>query len=235
MNYFNPSNNRSMSSGELAQLYGTTFSEEALNANGYFEVLDLVEGDETLRGLLKKTQGFSSYGNKFIQNYTLNDTLAALLTRFLSGTLNPIGQVTFFAGSAAPSGFLVCDGSVYQVEDYPGLAATLTDTYGGDGVTTFAVPDLRGQFLRGWDEAGGTPAGVDPSRVFGSTQADELAAHDHYIPTNDASAAGSFTVADLANQTLDYTNLSATSSTGGTETRPTNVALLPCIYSGVFA
>lgn len=58
-------------------------------------------------------------------------------------------------GTAAPDGYLVCDGTVYNISDYPLLAnhfETQFQTknhFGGDGITTFAVPDLRGEFLRG--------------------------------------------------------------------------------------
>ncbi|MBR4877060.1 MAG: tail fiber protein [Rhodocyclaceae bacterium] len=58
-------------------------------------------------------------------------------------------------GTAAPANYLVCDGSIHNIADYPDLAAHFAATFGaanrfgGDGATTFAVPNLQGEFLRG--------------------------------------------------------------------------------------
>ena len=66
-----------------------------------------------------------------------------------------VGSVYSYMGTSAPFGYLACDGSVYNIEDYPRLANHINRSFGsynyfgGDGTTTFAVPDLRGEFLRG--------------------------------------------------------------------------------------
>ena len=66
-----------------------------------------------------------------------------------------VGSVYSYMGTSAPRGYLACDGSVYNISDYPRLAGHINghfgsyNFFGGDGVTTFAVPDLRGEFLRG--------------------------------------------------------------------------------------
>lgn len=72
----------------------------------------------------------------------------------------PTGGLIPYAvpGNTPPAGFLLCDGSTYNVGAYPALAALLTNTYGGDGVSTFAVPDLRGRVPAGLDNMGGTAA-----------------------------------------------------------------------------
>lgn len=72
----------------------------------------------------------------------------------------PAGGVIPYAvpGNVAPTGFLLCDGAVYNVAAYPTLGALLGATYGGDGTTTFAVPDLRGRVPAGVDNMGGTAA-----------------------------------------------------------------------------
>ena len=65
---------------------------------------------------------------------------------------NPVGTVISFYGLTAPAGYLACDGSEYNREDYPQLANHLVTNFSdlvGDGSTTFKVPDLRGEFLRG--------------------------------------------------------------------------------------
>ena len=66
-----------------------------------------------------------------------------------------VGSIFSYMGTTAPYGYLACDGSEYNIADYPRLANHInahfgsTNYFGGDGETTFAVPDLRGEFLRG--------------------------------------------------------------------------------------
>lgn len=68
----------------------------------------------------------------------------------------PIGTVISFMGKTAPDGYLVCDGGEYAISAYPRLAGFIKEQFGsfgyfgGDGETTFAVPDLRNLFLRGY-------------------------------------------------------------------------------------
>jgi microcystin-dependent protein len=61
----------------------------------------------------------------------------------------PIGAMIDFAGAAAPTGWLLCDGSTHPIASFPKLAAVLGTLYGGDGTTTFGVPDSRGRVLAG--------------------------------------------------------------------------------------
>ncbi|EJL94400.1 microcystin-dependent protein [Herbaspirillum sp. CF444] len=56
-----------------------------------------------------------------------------------------IGEVRMFAFGRAPIDWLLCDGSIKQINDYDLLFTVLGTTYGGDGVTTFALPDMRGR------------------------------------------------------------------------------------------
>lgn len=60
-----------------------------------------------------------------------------------------IGEVKAFAFSHLPEGWLKCDGSILLISDYQKLFDVIGTTHGGDGVTTFALPDLRGKFLLG--------------------------------------------------------------------------------------
>lgn len=73
-----------------------------------------------------------------------------------------IGSIAAFAMSSAPSGWLVCNGAEYAIADYGdlyGVISTtwgaLTDGAGNSGTTHFVVPDLRGEFLRGFDNGQG--------------------------------------------------------------------------------
>ncbi len=69
---------------------------------------------------------------------------------------NPIGSIISYLGSTAPEGYLVCDGAEYPIADYSQLAAFFEkefgrkNHFGGDGTSTFAVPDFRNLFLRGF-------------------------------------------------------------------------------------
>ncbi len=94
----------------------------------------------------------------------------------------PVGTVISYAGGSVPTGWIACDGASVSRTTYSDLFAAIGTAYGtGDGSTTFNVPDLRGQFLRGVDDMGTAAGagGVDSGRTLGSTQADELAGHTH--------------------------------------------------------
>ena len=82
-----------------------------------------------------------------------------------SGTINisnavnyndtPIGTIISYMGTTAPRDYLICNGTIYNIIDYKELADFINvqfgsyNKFGGNGTTTFAVPDLRGEFLRG--------------------------------------------------------------------------------------
>ncbi len=153
----------------------------------------------------------------------------------------PVGAVNWFSATTAPLGWLVADGQAVSRTTYAALFAVVGTTYGsGDGSTTFNLPDLRGQFIRGWDAAGGTARGCDPGRVFGSNQGFALQNHCHQLevvngsagrpewacPNNACPAGSSFpnSSGGGAVRTAGFT-----STNGSTETRPMNVAMLPCI------
>ena len=78
------------------------------------------------------------------------------------------GLVLPFAGSAAPDGWLVCDGRAVSRETYGELFTAIGVTYGaGNGTTTFNIPDCRGRVIAGKDDMGGTAAGRLPLLVPG--------------------------------------------------------------------
>ena len=83
----------------------------------------------------------------------------------------PAGVMYDYAGTAAPSGFMMCDGAAISRVTYAGLFAALGTSYGvGDGSTTFNIPDFRGRFARYNDNMGTGAASRDTGRVHGSTQ-----------------------------------------------------------------
>jgi microcystin-dependent protein len=56
-----------------------------------------------------------------------------------------VGEIRMFAGNFAPAGWQFCDGSILAISNYETLFNLIGTTYGGDGQSTFAVPDLRGR------------------------------------------------------------------------------------------
>lgn len=75
--------------------------------------------------------------------------------------------LAYAVGSNIPNGFLECNGAELSRTTYANLFAVIGTTYGvGDGSTTFNLPDLRGEFIRGFDNG----RGVDNGRIIGSSQ-----------------------------------------------------------------
>ena len=90
----------------------------------------------------------------------------------------PVGSVFNLATTTVPTGFLECNGAAISRSTYATLFAAISTTWGsGDGSSTFNLPDLRGQFVRGWDNS----AGVDSGRSFASSQSDQNKSHNHSI------------------------------------------------------
>ncbi|WP_349616229.1 phage tail protein [Azotobacter salinestris] len=184
------------------------------------------------------------------------------------------GDIFYTAANTAPSFSLKANGAAVSRTAYAALFARIGTRFGaGDGFTTFNLPDLRGEFVRGWDDG----RGVDGGRELGSYQGGALQVHGH---TGSASTAGQHghtgqtstagrhshsmtfmrdrATTDPGNAVLgdenyygEQTNTTTEAgehahslsinqggahghtitigSTGGTETRPRNVALLACI------
>ncbi|QJI41416.1 phage tail protein [Pseudomonas sp. ADAK2] len=86
------------------------------------------------------------------------------------------GMVAAFAMTATPTGWLKCNGAAVSRTAFAQLFAWLGTHYGGgDGSTTFNLPDMRGLFPRGWDDG----RGLDPGRAFGVYQDMMLHSHAH--------------------------------------------------------
>ena len=151
------------------------------------------------------------------------------------------GDIIYHAANTAPTGFLKANGAVISRSIYAALFTAIGTTFGaGDGSTTFGLPDLRGQFPRGWDDG----RGLDSGRAFGSNQSSDNLSHRHFV-INNAARNGNLTATnyvsvynpgnndnfrpDLAGVGGGGANVGLSSSNGGTEARPTNVALLACI------
>jgi hypothetical protein len=188
----------------------------------------------------------------------------------------PAGTIIYTACQSPPNGYLLCDGSRVSLLAYPGLSAiyvgdgynnnstyitfgkkylTDIDTNPNASGTWISLPDLRGEFIRGWKGS----RDVDTGRLFGTFQAGSLEPHTHTITDpghthtiydnsgylgdvdelidiggyGDPNAGGGFPGAGATGRKYtiprNTTGITGTNSTGNTETRPRNIALLPCI------
>lgn len=100
------------------------------------------------------------------------DVFSAAQTREMA----PAGLVGHFARSSAPTGWLKANGAEISRAAYAELFAAIGTTFGaGNGFTTFNLPDMRGEFIRGWDDS----RGVDGGRALGSRQSGEIQQHSH--------------------------------------------------------
>ena len=147
-------------------------------------------------------------------------TIGAVAPYYIAGV--PAGAISFFAMNVSPAGWLNCDGQAVSRTTYAELFAAIGTVWGaGDGSTTFNLPDLRGYFLR--------PLGTNPdgttSGAFAAKQADDIKAHTHSL----SNTLGAFTATTGGTALATSNTPSVTGSTGGTETRPKNIALLCCI------
>lgn len=190
----------------------------------------------------------------------------AEVTALVAEVISP-GAVAYFAMSSAPTGWLKANGAAIAVATY---AAVATAIYCGDANnataawgyrctnpaspsttrsttgTYIVLPDLRGEFPRGWDDG----RGVDSGRSLWSAQSHLLASHnhtassstdgDHTHGVNYGVPGGGKAVTQDSGIYGDPTGLNTTyagnhghtitvNSTGGAETRPRNIALLACI------
>lgn len=159
----------------------------------------------------------------------------------LVGAGVPPGAVMGFMRTSAPTGWLKCNGAAVSRTTYAGLFAVIGTTFGaGNGSTTFNVPELRAEFLRGLDDG----RGVDAGRALGAAQAHQVAAHAH-ATSSGTNAAGPFgatatggrpgitqdndNVWDRTNDGSDYDGVVNPSGLVGSENRPRNLAVLFCI------
>ncbi len=169
----------------------------------------------------------------------------------------PTGSVFCMAVAVIPSGYLECDGDeVPRTGTYAALFAVIGTTYGtGNGSSTFNLPDLRGEFVRGFDNG----RGVDSGRGINDPQGSLFGSHDHDADANasssvndpghrhtlrggndDANSGSKLPTGDVENKNLTAdsmnnatTGISVNTSVtididneGGSETRPRNIAMM---------
>ncbi|MBX9268738.1 tail fiber protein [Chromobacterium violaceum] len=163
------------------------------------------------------------------------NALAGKATKAEAVAAAPPGLIGFFAGPAAPVGWLRANGTAVSRSTYAALFAAIGTLYGaGDGSTTFNLPDLRGEFVRGWDDGA---RGIELGRALGSNQLDTVGPHDHTVkrlPDGGTLAipgtgGTSWSYAGSVSSTNQLPLITGANTGIGSETRPRNIALLACI------
>ena len=147
------------------------------------------------------------------------------------GSALPVGVPVPWPSATPPTGWLKCNGAAFSAEEYPELAKAYP---------TNKLPDLRGEFIRGWDDG----RGIDAGRALLSLQAGMLEKHRHMVVANDGydskeewELAAIFRKAYTQGRGLDAADAGGTlipsptlhtrgsiGNTGGSETRPRNIA-----------
>jgi microcystin-dependent protein len=165
-----------------------------------------------------------------------------------------VGTVSYFLRTTAPNGWLELDGSLRSRTDYDTLwsfaktssnivsdsnwftlSALGSFSYGDGNVntgTTFRLPNLKGSFIRGF----GTQDTLAPylsSGDFGRYQKDTLGPHTHAISLGTGTGGQTRVTSLTSYQAGTPTTGLITDTTPLIETRPRNIALLPCIYTGL--
>lgn len=192
--------------------------------------------------------------DKLVSKSDLQEFYSRILP-YLGGSaaagFTPVGTVISVMGKTAPANYLACDGSVYNIADYPELANYFLQQFesknyfGGDGTTTFAVPDLRGEFIRGTgtnshtNQGSGAEVGVHqdgteiPEMITrkdylitevsaSDTQNNAVLKKDSAVPLSSANGRG-------YNNAISGSAYTSTLSSISYTARPTNTSVLFCI------
>ncbi|HHK9424676.1 TPA: phage tail protein [Escherichia coli] len=204
----------------------TAFVQAAITAliNGAPATLDTLK--EIAAAINNDPKFSTTINNALSGKQPLDETLTHLSGKDVAGLLAylglgegsalPVGVPVPWPSATPPTGWLKCNGAAFSAEEYPELAKAYP---------TNKLPDLRGEFIRGWDDG----RGVDSSRSLLTSQDHLFASHEHwfdkyYALTGFDPTGGRFVVTADAFGELITANSISTVSVGGSETRPRNVA-----------
>jgi microcystin-dependent protein len=137
-----------------------------------------------------------------------------------------LGQIMMFAGNFAPVGWALCNGQLMSIAQNTALFSLLGTTYGGDGVTTFALPNLQGRVPLHWGTGPGLSS-YDLGEVTGSENVTllitQIPAHTHVATASNAAAAQADPAGNVWAVPVDSTGTPGT----GFNPPPANAALSP--------
>jgi len=156
-----------------------------------------------------------------------------------SGDVNPVGHIIILAADlsgSVPDNYLYCDGSSLSRTTYSGLFSVISTNWGTASGSTFNLPDCRGYVLRGHadgessdlDRAARTAlnTGGETGDKVGTYQADQNKAHTHtWVNAATNGNSGSTTKSIFAYDNASVYGYPVTSSTGGNQSNPRNVAV----------
>ncbi|EGK3866732.1 phage tail protein [Escherichia coli] len=219
----------------------TAFVQAAITAliNGAPATLDTLK--EIAAAINNDPKFSTTINNALSGKQPLDETLTHLSGKDVAGLLAylglgegsalPVGAPVPWPSETPPTGWLKCNGAAFSAEEYPELAKAYP---------TNKLPDLRGEFIRGWDDG----RGIDTGRALLSLQAGMLEKHRHIVVANDGyDTKDEWELATIFKKTytqgrgLDATNTGGSlipsptlhsrgsiGNTGGSETRPRNIA-----------
>jgi microcystin-dependent protein len=160
----------------------------------------------------------------------------------LIGPAGPVGSIVMWPTENVPDGYLVCDGSTVSRLLYADLFSVIGEMYGsGDGSTTFNLPDMRGMFIRGWNETRRDEfadpeselrlkpkkngATIPEGNHVGTIQSDTFKRHSHH---SDSQGNCSITSGGSMRYpwSQSYGGIWETDYEGGIETRPKNISMM---------
>lgn len=132
-----------------------------------------------------------------------------------------LGAIVPFAGNFAPLGWALCNGQLLLISEYDSLYSLIGTTYGGDGFTTFALPDLRGRA----PISAGLGPGLATNYVLGQTNgaetvvlnANQMPIHEHDIPNVKLRATGELKTGLVEGGSLGTTGSVNYTNIGGTQ------------------
>lgn len=141
-------------------------------------------GVEYPEARIRRTAVFSDTGEYDWSGFSRIPTNLQLKALFESIKGDTPGTVKMWAGqvSKIPVGYRLCDGAELQIRDYPALFDMLGTSFGGNGTSSFLLPDLRGRFVAGFDGTQGSDYGRIGSTGGAASvtlSADQLPEHDH--------------------------------------------------------
>lgn len=225
----------------------TATTTNATDQNGHTHEID--KASTSVAGVVKLNDSLTSTA----ANEALTARQGRVLDEKISQTSNNldtqyVGMVGYFARQSPPAGWLKANGATVSRKTYAALFAAIGTTFGaGDGHSTFNLPDLRGEFVRGLDEG----RNVDNGRQLGSSQGDAIRnivgkldgsnlGAGHQVLEGEMIATGAIgaeyqqrrwsgDAGDWGNQAVSFDFDASRVVPTANENRPRNIALLACI------